>query len=152
MHFAKTSVAALTAALLAATSASAAVVTKRDETWTLDGLHRDCAKDGSHCTWSFDIDNKAGEKAPCKHIVKSQGGKPASQSHGGPTFCGVYRLESSWDNSNGPDKAFSVIGVLDQSRKVIGFFGYDDAEVADGRVVTPDHTSVIKPFNQKSIL
>ncbi|PHH92843.1 hypothetical protein CDD83_4515 [Cordyceps sp. RAO-2017] len=132
------------AALVAAVSVSAAPTA--DETWALRGLHRDCAKDGKACTWTFNIDNNAGNKTACTHVTESQNGKPASQSHGGPTFCSPYRLESSWDQ-----RGFSVIGVLDQGRNVIGYFGYDDKEVPNGRVVSPDHTSVIKPFTQPTM-
>lgn len=145
MHFTKTFV----AALMAVTSTSAGVIA-RDETWSLDGLHREC--NDSTCTWNFDIDNHAGDRTSCTHVVNSQDGQPASHSHGGPTFCGVYRLESSWDSHNGPGREFSVIGVLDQSRRVIGYFGYDDAEVPNGRVVVPDHTSTITPFSQNAII
>ncbi|RDA85202.1 hypothetical protein CP532_2399 [Ophiocordyceps camponoti-leonardi (nom. inval.)] len=148
MHLTKTLMAALTASLSAS---AAAVSAQADETWTLNKVTRKCVKESNTCTWTFEIDNGSGIKTPCEHVTKAQGGRPAWQSHGGPTFCGVYRLESSWDSSHGVDSAFSVIGVLDQSRMVIGYFGYADAEVTDGRVVQPNHASVIKPFDQKAI-
>ncbi|RDA94427.1 hypothetical protein CP533_2311 [Ophiocordyceps camponoti-saundersi (nom. inval.)] len=149
MHLTKALTTALAAFLPLASAA--AVVKKADETWSLNKVTRKCVQDNSACTWNFEIDNGSGIKTPCEHTTKSQAGRPASQSHGGPTFCGVYRLESSWDGTHGVDNAFSVIGVLDQSRMVIGYFGYQDAEVVDGRVVIPNHVSVIKPFSQKAI-
>lgn len=135
------------AAAIMATSVSAAAVVKRDETWTLDGLHRDCKQDGSQCTWSFKINNGK-DATDCSHVVNSQNGASAARSHGGPTYCGNYRLESSWDSHFGDDKGFSVIGVLDQSRQVIAFFGFDDNEVANNRVVQPNHKGNVQPFHQ----
>lgn len=139
---------AATAALVS--SVSAAALTKRGETWTLDGVARGCKPDDSQCTWAFNINNHKDDPVYCRIVIEAQNGQGASKSHGGPVYCGDYRLESSYDSSMGADKGFTVIGVLDQARQLIAFFGYDDHETANGRTVKPDHKGDATPFHQKN--
>jgi len=110
--------------------------------WTLTSLSRNCNKGDTSCTWLFGIDTNEADvgATTCNYTVKATTSPPtpASQANGGPAKCGVFNITSGWSGQFGPDQGFTVISVVDYTKKLIAYAGYTDASIFNGTVVDPD--------------
>ena len=135
----------ITQVLLSTLLAASAVVAAPAETsksmmaaspqWTIRDLKRVCNKDDTSCTWNFGIQVGTAATKSCTYVVK---GKTASEANGGPSNCGDYTITSGWSGQFGAGKGFTTLSVVNNKSKLIVYPAYTDAELAGGKIVTPN--------------
>ena len=135
---------AIVAALLSATSlaAPAESLDKRATEvsmmaagqWTITKMVRTCANGA--CKWSFGI-NDGTTNTPCAFSVK---GKPATQTDSTGNVCGAYTVSSGWSGQFGPNSGFTTLAVTNAAKKQVAYPAYTDAQLVNGKVVTPNQS------------
>ncbi|OAA41063.1 hypothetical protein NOR_05645 [Metarhizium rileyi] len=135
----------IVAALFAASSVVAApaqpeksMMTTGVPEWTIESAQRKCNKENTQCNWTFKINPKIYSKTPVNFVVKKSGSSPASQSNGGAQRFGDYTITSGWSGQFGEGRGFTTFAVVDNKNRRITYPSYSDAEVANGKVVSPD--------------
>ncbi|KAI1159908.1 hypothetical protein F5B18DRAFT_635101 [Nemania serpens] len=128
------STAALAAILSASTVFAAPVAIP---SWTLTSFKRVCNTADTSCTWTFGVNPNTGAAVtPVKYVVK---GSPASQTDFTvPTTFGAYTVTAGWSGQFGPGNGFTTLAVANNAIKQIAYPAYTDAELAGGKVVTPN--------------
>ncbi|KAF2965484.1 hypothetical protein GQX73_g8096 [Xylaria multiplex] len=103
--------------------------------WTIKGLKRVCNANDTSCTWSFSINTNTGAAAtPCTFAIT---GSPASHSDtSGTKACGAFSVTAGWSGQFGP--GFTTLAVHNNANGQISWPAYTDAELAGGKVVSPD--------------
>ncbi|KAI0430759.1 hypothetical protein F5Y09DRAFT_220976 [Xylaria sp. FL1042] len=121
------------AAILSASSVFAAPAAIPN--WTMTGLKRVCNAADTSCTWSFGINTNTGATAtPCSFVIT---GSPASHSDtSGMKACGAFSVTAGWSGQFGP--GFTTLAVHNNNNGQIAWPAYTDAELAGGKVVSPD--------------
>lgn len=138
MHY--SSILALAGATFAA--AAPAVNSARAEgTWTLQGFVRTCNDTANTCNYKFKIkDNNSGRVDACDFTDIADSTRKARWSSPSNLHCAanspIY-VNVGYDQPGN----FFVIVPVNRETSLNAFFGYTAAELADGKVVTPDHTS-----------
>jgi hypothetical protein len=113
-----------------AVSAMAAV-----QPWIIKSFTRTCNAADTSCTIKFGIDTQTGAAVvPCEYTVA---GSPASRADTAAT-CGPYAVTSHWDNQFGNDRGFTTWAVVDDAQNIIAFPSYSDADIVNGKAVSPD--------------
>ncbi|KAJ2997710.1 hypothetical protein NUW58_g562 [Xylaria curta] len=112
MQFTTTAIAAILSAS-AVFAAPAAI-----PSWTVTNMKRVCNAGDTSCTWTFGINTNTGAAAtPCSFVIT---GSPASHSDtSGTKACGTFSVTAGWSGQ-------------------IAWPAYTDAELAGGKVVTPN--------------
>ncbi|KAI1820697.1 hypothetical protein F4861DRAFT_542690 [Xylaria intraflava] len=123
---------ATTTAAPAATTTPAAI-----PDWTFQDVRRICDEPDDTCTWFFQLNQNTGSFiAGCTFVVK---GSPASQgSTTTPAKCSRFSVSAGWSGQFGPGNGFTTLAVHDDSNGQMAWPAYTDAELADGKTVTPD--------------
>ncbi|GAP88430.1 putative unnamed protein product [Rosellinia necatrix] len=123
------------AAILSASSVFAAPAAIPN--WTVTGLKRVCNTADTSCTWSFGINTNTGAAAtPCTFAIT---GAPASHSNtSGTKTCGTFSVTAGWSGQFGVDNGFTTLAVFNNANKQIAWPAYTDAELAGGKVVSPN--------------
>jgi hypothetical protein len=103
--------------------------------WTIENMKRVCNKADTQCDWTFGVNTGvANAKATaCTLTVK---GTKASRLNGGPAKCGPYTVTSGWSGQF--EVGFTTLSVVDNSKKLIVWPAYNDNEIKDGKVVSPN--------------
>ncbi|KAI0555862.1 surface protein 1 [Xylaria curta] len=127
-------------ALFSTTATAATLSTFASTEWTIQSLSRTIGTGDQSVTWKFGINtNETGVAVtPCTYTVKAVAPAPATQSNGGPVKCGVFNITSGWSGQFGPGQGFTVISVVDYSKKLIVYAGYTDNMVTNNTLVNPD--------------
>lgn len=131
-------------ALAAATFAAAAPTVnsaRAEGTWTLQGFVRTCKDTANSCNYKFKVkDNNSGRVDACDFTDIADSTRKARWSSPSNLHCAanspVY-VNVGYDQ---PGNFFVVVPV-NRETSLNAFFGYTAAELTDGKVVTPDHTS-----------
>ncbi|KAK4208559.1 hypothetical protein QBC37DRAFT_296438 [Rhypophila decipiens] len=126
---------ALAAPAVGAVSAMAAV-----PQWTIKSYTRTCDKSDLSCAVKFSVDTKiAGAPVTaCNFTLKKTGATPASQAPIDNVTCGPFKVGSGWSGQFGPGNGFTTLSVVDFSKKLIVWPSYSDAEIVNGKAVSPD--------------
>ncbi len=103
--------------------------------WTIKSFKRTCNSADTSCTVSFSVDTHLAAATPCTYTVT---GSPASQASTNGITCGPYTISSGWSGIFGPGNGFTTWSLVDWSKRLITWPSYSDAELAGGKVVTPD--------------
>ncbi|TDZ13132.1 hypothetical protein C8035_v000026 [Colletotrichum spinosum] len=118
------------------------------EDWRLLDLSRACSGDGGACDYRFQIAEHANntEKPPrhCEFTVYSTQGLPATEVFWSLAKCPdapAYSVNGGWS-----PQGFVTLTVLNDETDRMGFFGYEDKELA-GAAVVPARQSFVY-FNQ----
>ncbi|KAI0906197.1 hypothetical protein F4824DRAFT_470609 [Ustulina deusta] len=121
------------AAILSASSVFAAPAAIPN--WTITGMNRVCNAADTSCTWSFGINTNTGAAVtPCSFVIT---GSPASHSDtSGMKACGTFSTTAGWSGQFGP--GFTTLAVHNNANGQIAWPAYTDAELAGGKVVSPD--------------
>ncbi|PFH62921.1 hypothetical protein XA68_10974 [Ophiocordyceps unilateralis] len=124
---------ALVASILAASTASAAVVAAKSmmatsPQWSIEHMQRICNKNDSQCTWQFKINPRADKITECKLVVNATEKTVASRANGGPVNCGDYTVTSGWNGQFGEGNGFTVLSVVDNKKRLIVYPGYTDKQ------------------------
>ncbi|OBT48084.1 hypothetical protein VE00_01027 [Pseudogymnoascus sp. WSF 3629] len=138
MHY--SSILALAGATFAA-AAPAITTARADGTWTLQGFVRTCNDTANTCNYKFKVsDNKSGRVDACDFTDIADSTRKARWSSPSNLHCAanspIY-VNVGYDQ---PGNFFVVVPV-NRETSLNAFFGYTAAELTDGKVVTPDHTS-----------
>ncbi|GAW13711.1 hypothetical protein ANO14919_031000 [Xylariales sp. No.14919] len=132
MQFSTAAIAAILSAssVFAAPTAAAAI-----PDWTIKGIKRVCNAADTSCTWSFGINTNTGAAdTACKFAIT---GTPASHSDTvGTKDCGAFSVTAGWSGQFGP--GFTTLAVHNNANGQIAWPAYTDAELAGGKVVSPD--------------
>jgi hypothetical protein len=153
----RTAISAVAAILSVASLASAAPAAADTQSasaateWVITGLSRACNAGDTECTWRFGIQTSATANTACEYKTVAAGGRPASKAlAGGPagtcgippgqpgSVDGVFTVTSGWSDQFGADHAFTTLSVVNNGRREIVYPAYTDAQVAGGRVVSPN--------------
>ncbi|KAJ5248782.1 hypothetical protein N7468_000233 [Penicillium chermesinum] len=110
-----------------------------DSQWTIEGLKRVCDKGNTTCTWTFGIDTGSAVQK-VKYVVHKSGDTGANDANGGPSTFGDFTITSGWSGQFGPGNGFTTLSVVDNKLKEIIYPAYTDAQLAGGKVVTPDQS------------
>ena len=103
--------------------------------WIIKSFTRTCNAADTSCTIKFGIDTQAGATVvPCEYTVT---GAPASRASSAAR-CGPYPVTSKWDNQFGDDHGFTTWSIVDEAQRIIAFPSYSDADIVNGKAVTPD--------------
>ena len=98
--------------------------------WTVEGLTRPCAADGSSCTWSFHLQPHTGRSETVFNYVVP--GPDAAHNPNAPRQdFGDFYITAGWNDG------YTVLAVHDLKDTLISFMGYTDEQVANGATV-PD--------------
>jgi hypothetical protein len=138
MHY--SSILALAGATFAA-AAPAVTTASADGTWTLQGFVRTCNDTANTCNYKFKVsDNKFGRVDACDFTDIADSTRKARWSSPSNLHCAanspIY-VNVGYDQ---PGNFFVVVPV-NRETSLNAFFGYTAAELTDGKVVAPDHTS-----------
>ena len=135
----------IVASILSATSAFAAPAPEVETVsmmaatpqWTIQSLRRNCNAANTECNWLFGIKPGTGatKSISCPYTVKA---KNAATANGGPFKCGDYTVTSGWSGQFGAGKGFTTLSVVNNKSKLIVYPAYTDAELAGGKIVTPN--------------
>lgn len=131
---------------LSAPSAAPVSMAAANTQWTILSARRACDAADNVCTWTFGISVGAGTASTaCKYSTKrASASVPASQASGGPTDCGKYQVTSGWSGQFGPGNGFTTLSVVDTQERLIAWPAYSDADVAGGKVVSPDRSFAVQ--------
>lgn len=138
MHY--SSILAVAGATFAA--AAPAVTNARAEgTWTLQGFVRTCDDAANSCNYKFSVvDNNSGRVDACDFTDVADSTRQARYSSPSNLQCAANSPIYTNVGYDQPGNFFVVVPV-NRETSLNAFFGYTAAELADGNVVTPDHTS-----------
>ncbi|EMR66811.1 hypothetical protein MGN70_010861 [Eutypa lata] len=103
--------------------------------WTIAGLKRTCNAADDSCAWTFSVNTHLAAATPCSFTVK---GKGASKTNISGQKCGPYTVGTGYDGKTFPGNGFTVLSVVDYTKKLIVWPGYTDVELVNGKVVSPD--------------
>jgi hypothetical protein len=123
-----------------AAAAPAAVTARAAGTWTLQGFVRTCNDAANSCNYKFKVfDHNSGKTDACDFTDVADSTRQARWSSPSNLQCAanspIY-VNIGYDQ---PGNFFVVVPV-NRETSLNAFFGYTAAELADGNVVTPDHT------------
>ena len=102
--------------------------------WTITKMLRTCAN--GECKWSFGINDRV-TNTPCAFSVK---GKPATQTNSTGNVCGAYTVSTGWSGQFGANNGFTTLAVANAAKKQIAYPAYTDAQLVNGKVVTPNQS------------
>ena len=117
--------------------------------WTIDAMRRVCDAGDRSCEYSFFIKRGDGSSTtPCAYAVHGNETVPASHARVLGVTCGgggrnpTYTVSSAWSGQFGLGSGFTTFAVVDSAEKTVAFPAYTDAQLAAGKVVTPDQSYV----------
>jgi hypothetical protein len=122
-----------------AAEADSTLQTRTENTWTLHNFKRPCDTAANKCTYDFDvIDNNNGASEHC-HFV-DQGNAQRNAKYSSPSNLRCSPTSALYINV-GYDVPgnFYVVVVVNTQTHINAFFGFTDAELTAGNVVSPDH-------------
>ncbi|CAG9981964.1 unnamed protein product [Clonostachys byssicola] len=139
MHFTKTLLTLLPASLALASptprSADSKSIRSEGPEWIVESLKRACNDADTQCDWSFRINTQdAATTTDCSFSVQ---GSPASHTNGPKVQCGVFSVQSGYNDQVGDDP-FSAVPISYEARNLIIFPSYKETQLAGGQVVSPD--------------
>lgn len=111
--------------------------------WTISDFRRLCPADTNECQFSFLLtESSESEPVPCSFTVAGSEGQPAAKAGFAGARCtetDTYSINSGWDEAG-----FIVMTVNNNARGLLSFFGFEDAELADGAMALPKSRSVLR--------
>jgi hypothetical protein len=105
--------------------------------WTVTRVHRGCDPGDNKCIWYFGVDTHVEPAVQCEFKVLRGWRSGASRSIGYEQPCSKYKITSQWSGQFAPD-GFTVLSIVDYDARQIIWAGYDDDEIAGGKIVVPD--------------
>ncbi|KAI1265490.1 hypothetical protein F5Y18DRAFT_386751 [Xylariaceae sp. FL1019] len=129
----------LTAILSASSVIAAPTVTERATIpdWTVTNIKRVCNTADTSCAWTFGIQTNTGAATvPCSFTIA--GAKADQGSLTTAKTCGTFSVTAGWSGQFGAGKGFTTVSVYNNANKQIAWPSYTDAELAGGKVVSPD--------------
>ncbi|KAK7228224.1 hypothetical protein V2G26_000394 [Clonostachys chloroleuca] len=138
MYFTKTLLSLLPASLVLASptprSADSKSMRSDEPEWIIESLKRACNDADTQCDWSFRVNTQdAATTTDCAFSVQ---GSPASHTNGPLVQCGVFSVQSGYNDQVGDP--FSALSISYDARNLIIFPSYSEAQLAGGQVVSPD--------------
>uniref|UniRef100_A0A8H7NCJ6 Small secreted protein n=1 Tax=Bionectria ochroleuca TaxID=29856 RepID=A0A8H7NCJ6_BIOOC len=130
MHFTKTLLSLLPASLALASPTPRPGDSKSmrsdEPEWIIESLKRACNDADTQCDWSFRINTQdAATTIDCAFSVQ---GSPASHTNGALVQCGVFSVQSGYNDQVGDP--FSVVSIAYEARDLIIFPSYSEAQLA----------------------